>query len=61
MGTKAQSFEYADVGGMVFVVLSVNTDESATVWTGCNEYTAPMGEWLGLTADEIAVLGTSNI
>ena len=58
---KAQSFEYADIGGMVFVVLSVNEDESATVWTGSHSYTAPCGEWLGLTAEEIAILGTENI
>ena len=61
MAKKAQGFEYADIGGMVFVVLSVNTDESATVWTGSSTYTAPAGEWMGLTEDEIAVIGTSNI
>ncbi len=49
---------FADVGGILCVLLRITPQGDAVVWTGSGECQVPSGKWLLFSEEDIAAVGS---
>lgn len=49
---------FADVGGILCVLLRITPQGDAIVWTGSSECRIPSGKWLLFSEDDMTAMGS---